>query len=50
MTDLKQFLSDTAHSIALRAYVDALPMDDGHKERSRKLFNQYSEQEKRNAG
>lgn len=47
--DLHDFLSDPSHSVALAAFVNALPLDDGHLERSKKLFNQYYEQEKKNA-
>lgn len=33
------------HSCALAAFVDALPLDDEHMERSRKLAYKYYEEE-----
>ncbi len=36
-------MDDLFHSCALAAFIDALPMDDGHSERSRILAYQYYE-------
>ena len=38
---------DLFHSCALEAFIDALPMDDGHRERSRILAYKYFEEEKK---
>lgn len=39
---------DLFHSCALAAFIDALPMDDGHSERARRLAYQYYERELKN--
>lgn len=36
---------DLFHSCALAAFIDALPMDDGHSERARLLAIKYYEEE-----
>ena len=41
-------MDDLFHNCALAAFIDALPMDDGHSERSRRLAYEYYERELKN--